>query len=172
MKILCDSSYLLPLIKVSIEGIPPNLLLELLVESKHKYYYSEISLFKITAKGLKLIDKEETITLQDVMSGLDAIQNDSRLEILSWTNNPYVLELASKFRAIHRDVIDCLIFATAICYCDCVITMDHNFYNRINQNSSILSEILSLNKNFHFWFDDLSGDPILLSEEKKTNTIL
>jgi len=166
MKIICDTSYLLPLIKVSIEGIPPNLLLELLVESKHKYYYSELSLFEITAKGLKIIDQEETISLQDVMNGLDAVQNDSRLEMLSWKKNPFIIELASKFRAIHQDTLDCLIFATAICYCDCIITLDHNFYDKINQNDSILSEIISLNNNFHFLFDDLSGDPILLSKEK------
>ncbi len=162
MKILCDTTYFLPLIKISIEGIPNNLLLELLIESKHDYFFSELSIFEMAAKGLKFIIKETEVTLQDVMNGLDAMQNDSRLQILSWSNNPLILELASKLRAIHQDTIDCFIFATAICNCDFIITMDHNFYTRITKDDSIIKEIKSLNKKFRFWFDDLSKDPILL----------
>lgn len=162
MKILCDTSYFLPLIKISIEEIPDNLLLELLSESKHEYYYSELSVFEIAAKGLKFLINETEITLQDVMSGLDALQNDSRLKSLSWSDNPLIIELASKFRAIHQDTIDCFIFASAICNCDCILTMDLTFYEKIANDKFMLKEINALNDKFQFWFGDISKDPVSL----------
>lgn len=162
MKILCDTTYFLPLIKISIDKIPTNLLLELLLDSKNEYFFSELSIFEIAAKGLKFIIKETKVTLQDLMNGLDAMQNDSRLHILSWSNNPLIIDLASRFRVIHQDTIDCLIYATAVCNCDCIITMDHTFYTKILEVDSIIKEIKSLNTKFQFWFDDLSKDPIML----------
>ena len=162
MKILWDTTYFLPLIKISIEGIPDNLLLKFLLESQHEYFYSDLSIFEITAKGLKFIRKKTDVTLQDVMNGLDALQNDSRLQILSWSDNPLIIELAYSLKAIHNDTIDCIIYATAMCKCDCIITMDHNFYNKIMGDDSIIKEIKSLNKHFQFWFDSLSKNPIPL----------
>jgi PIN domain nuclease of toxin-antitoxin system len=164
MKVLCDTSYLLPLIKLSIEELPDDLLWELLKESKHEYFYSELSIFEITAKGFKFILKETNITLQDIISGLDALKNNSQLKTLSWSDNPLIIELASKFKAFHKDTIDCIVFSTAICTCDCIITMDHTFYDIISKDNKLLSEILDLNDHFYFWFDDLKSEPILLKK--------
>jgi len=165
MKILIDTSYFLPLIKISIEGISENILLELLLQLKNRFFYSDLSLFELTAKGLKYINKGNQISIQDLMNGLDAIQNDTRLTHISWTNHPIIIELAAKLRTIHKDTIDCLIFASGICNCDCIITMDSDFYNRICQNNSIFEEIQSINKNFQFWFNDLSESPKLLKKK-------
>jgi len=164
MKILWDTTYFLPLIKISIEGIPDNLLLKLLIESKNEFFYSDLSIFEIIAKGLKIITRKTEVTLQDIMNGIDAIQNDSRLQTLTWSDNPLIIELVYNLKAIHNDTIDCIIYATAICKCDCIITMDHNFYNKIRGDDSIIKEIKSLNKNFQFWFGDLSEDPIPLKK--------
>lgn len=73
MKILIDTSYFLPLIKIGIENIPDTLLIDLLSKSSYKYYYSNLTLFKLTAKGLKLSSKKNTITPQDIRIGIDAI---------------------------------------------------------------------------------------------------
>lgn len=164
MKVLCDTSYLLPLIKLSIEELPDNLLWELLNESKHEYYYSELSVFEITAKGFKYLIKKAEITLQDVISGLDALHNDSQVRSISWSDNPLIIDLASKFRVFHKDTIDCILFSTAICTCDCIITMDHSFYDMLSKNDKLIKEIQDLNKQFYFWFDDLKNEPILLKE--------
>ncbi len=165
MKILLDTTYFLPLTKISLDGIPDNLLLKLLLEPKHEYFYSDLSIFEITAKGLKIITRETEVTLQDVMNGIDAMQNDSRLQILTWSDNPLIIELAYNLKAIHNDTIDCIIYATAICKCDCIITMDHSLYNKIRGDAFIIKEIKSLNKNFQFWFDDLSKNPIPLKKK-------
>jgi len=160
MKVLLDTSYFLPLIKIKIEEIPENLLLELLKESKHHFFYSELSIFEIAAKGLKMATKKKKIVPQDVMRGIDSIQNDSRLTRLSWSHNPLIMELSSSFRAIHADTIDCFIFATAVCKCECIATMDNSFYLKIKQDASIVEKIQQLNNNFQFWFKDLSDRPV------------
>lgn len=165
MKILIDTSYFLPLIKISIEGISEKILLDLLSQSKNRFFYSDLSIFELTAKALKYINKGNQISLQDLINGLHAIQNDTRLTHISWTDNPLIIEFATKLRTIHKDTIDCLIFAIGICNCDCIVTMDSDFYNQICQNNSIYEEIQSINKNFQFWFNDLIGSPKLLKKK-------
>ena len=165
MKILIDTSYFLPLIKISIEGISERLLLEVLLKSKHELFYSDLSLFELTAKAFKYINIENQISIQDLMNGLDAIQNDPRLTHLSWKDNPIIIELATKLRTIHKDTIDCLIFSTAICNSDCIVTMDRDLFNQISQNISVFQQIHSINKNFQFWFDALSESPKFLKKK-------
>ena len=158
MKILIDTSYFLPLIKIGIENIPQITLVNLLAKTSNKYFYSNLTLFELTAKGLKISSQENTITPQDIRIGIDAIQNDSRLVEKSFSDNPLIIELASQLKAIHKDTIDCLIFATAICTCDCIVTMDVSFFDQINKVPSLINEVRKINENFRFWFNDLSDD--------------
>ena len=158
MKILFDTSYFLPLIKVEVERIPQDLLIQLLADSSNEYFYSELSVFELTAKGLKFSSLEEELTPQDIRIGIDTLQNDPRINAISYTNNPLIIELASSFRKIHKDTIDCLIFATAICTCEGIITMDVTFYEEMNARPKILKEIQEINDSFKFWFNDLSED--------------
>ena len=158
MRILIDTSYFLPLIKIGIEIIPDTLLIDLLSKSSNDYFYSTLTIFELTAKGLKLSSKGNTITPQDIRIGIDAIQNDSRLTEKSFTDNPLIIELASQLKSIQNDIIDCLIFATAICTCDCIITMDKFFFDQLNKSIKVLKMVREVNDNFKFWFDDLSGD--------------
>ena len=158
MKIFIDTSYFLPLIKIEIENIPQDLLLNLLSETSHEYFYSNLSIFEITAKGLKFSSQSEEITPQDIRIGIDTLQNDTRLSLVSYADNPLIIELASLLRSIHNDTIDCLIFATAICTCECIITMDVSFFEKINDNPKIIKEIQEINDSFKFWFNDISND--------------
>lgn len=159
MKILIDTSYFLPLIKVEVEGIPQDLLINLLEKNSHEFYYSELSIFELTAKGLKLTTQDTNILVQDVRIGIDSIINDNRLIAISHTINPYIIEIAAELRNILKDTIDCLIIASAICESDCVITMDYNFYEKVIQNKIIKEKMLEINNNFKFWFNDLSEEP-------------
>ncbi len=167
MRIQIDTSYFLPLIKIAIEKIPSDLLINLLNESPHQYYYSELSLFELTAKGLKYSSQEDKLTPQDIRIGIDTLQNDNRLIKVSYINNPLIIELASELRKIHNDTIDCLIFSTAICTCECIITMDLDFYDEISKDLEIIKKIHHINNNFKFWFGDLSKDhkTLILREE-------
>jgi len=158
MKILIDTSYFLPLIKIGIENVPQTLLVNLLSKTSNEFFYSNLTIFELTAKGLKLSSQKNTITPQDIRIGIDAIQNDLRLTEKSFTDNPIIIELASQLKTIHNDTIDCLIFATAICVCDCIITMDVSLFDQINKTPSLINEIREINQNFRFWFNDLSED--------------
>jgi len=158
MKIFIDTSYFLPLIKVEVENIPQGLLLKLLSETSHEYFYSNLSIFELTAKGLKFSSQSEELTPQDIRIGIDTLQNDARLTLISYVDNPLIIELASLLRSIHKDTIDCLIFATAICTSECIITMDVSFFEKINSNPKIIKEIQEINDDIKFWFNDLSKD--------------
>jgi len=59
---------------------------------------------------------------------------------------------------MHNDTIDCLIFATAICTCDCIITMNEFFFDQLNKSSMLLKKLREINDNFKFWFNDLTGE--------------
>lgn len=158
MKILIDTSYFLPLIKVGIETIPDKLLIELLSKSSNSYFYSSLTLFELTAKGLKLASKEGVITPQDIRIGIDSIKNDMRLTEISYNDNPLIIELASNLKKIHNDTIDCLIFATAISSCDCIATMDELFYEQLNKSPQLMKKVREINDHFKFWFNDLKGE--------------
>lgn len=158
MKILIDTSYFLPLIKIGIETIPDKLLIDILARATNDYFYSTLTIFELTAKGLKLSSKGNEITTQDIRFGIDTIQNDARFTELSFTDNPLIIELASRLKVMHKDTIDCLIFATAICTCDCIITMDESFFDQLNKSPSLLKNVREINDSFKFWFNDLSGE--------------
>lgn len=158
MKVLLDTSYFLPLIKIGVEKIPPNLLIKLLADSSNEYFYSDLSIFELTAKGLKFSSQEEEITPQDIRVGIDTLQNDKRLMAILYTDNPLIIELASLLRSIHKDTIDCLIVATAICTCDCIITMNFLFFEEIKAYPKLIAKIQEINDSFKFWFNDLSTD--------------
>lgn len=81
---------------------------------------------------------------------------------VNFTDNPLIIELASELRSIHDDTIDCLIFATAMCNCDCLLTMDGSLMEKIKENIEILERIQTINKHFKFWLDDASDNPINL----------
>ena len=51
MKVLLDTTYLLPLIGIHIQDIPHDLLHKLMVEG-HEVFVSDISIFELAAKGL------------------------------------------------------------------------------------------------------------------------
>ena len=158
MKLILDTSYLLPLIKIGIENIPHELLLNLLSDSSYECFYSDLSIFEMTAKGLKFSSLEKKISPQDIRIGIDTLQNETRLKKISYTDNPLIIELASDIRTFHNDTIDCLILATAMCCCDCMATMDVMLFRSINKELEIIEKIQDINKNFKFWFNDLSSD--------------
>jgi predicted nucleic acid-binding protein len=162
MKIMIDTSYFLPLIKVGIKDISDRLLIDLLSESSNTYFYSTLTLFELTAKGLKITSKGNEISSQDIRVGIDTLKSDIRLTDISFTDNPLIVELASLLKGIHNDTIDCLIFATAISSCDCIITMDEIFFDQLNKSPQLNKKVREINDTFKFWFNDLKGEPINL----------
>src|SRR5271157_1332563 len=162
MKLFLDTTYLLPSIKIEVEGISASILKELLATPDIELFFADISLFELAAKGTKLIISGESLTMDEIRDGIDVLQNHPRVKSESWTEHPFLLDLALLLRKIHSVFIDCIILASAVCYADCIATFDQKLYETILNNPEIIQEILDVNQQFRFWFNDLSAEPVPL----------
>ncbi len=159
MKLFLDSSYLLSYFKVAVEGIPYDFIGQLMKKKDIKLLVSEISLSELIAKCFKLSIFASSLSYEDILSGIDSIRNDPRIQIVSWYENPKILETAYSLRKIHSDFFDCIIFATAIIEADVIGTFDDTFYKKMKKNDEISKQIFQLNPEFEFWFKDFKKSP-------------
>lgn len=158
MKILIDTSYFLPLINIGLEDFSESLLLDLLEEDLKTFYYSTISLFELTAKGMKISMKtDNAIKPKDIVRGIDAIVNDIRMHVIDYTQNTLIIETATKLREIHSDSIDCIIFACAIQECNAIITMDSHFVNKMLEARDLVKFLFEINEDFLFYVNELEN---------------
>ena len=170
MKMLLDSSYLLPFIQIQVERLSPRFILDLLndpTKSDWEFYYCDISLFELAAKGMKLLStslnsNNSKLTLEDIQHGLDVIRWNPHFHQILWFDHPFILGLISELRKIHSDFIDCTIFAAAICNTDAIATFDETFYNKIRKNAILCQKIKKINENFQFYFYDFSKNPKII----------
>jgi len=121
MKILLDTTYLLPLIGISIEEIPDEMILEL-INRGYKLFINYVTLFELAAKGAKYISMGK-LSLERVVKGIIAIVHDERVVKINIESFD-TLYTSFKLRRYLRDYIDCLIVATALHYCDILLTED------------------------------------------------
>lgn len=122
MKILFDSSYFFPLIKVKVEKSSPEIFSLIHQKETFELQFSSITLFELSAKGARMI-KSGKLTSNDVIDGINAL--------ISWRNissidpwNGEVQRLAFDFRLDHSDYIDCLILASAIIHTNVFVSED------------------------------------------------
>ena len=125
MKILLDTSYFLPLIGISIKGIPRDTILLFLEENE--VYISEITIFELSAKAAKYFVKN-ILPLHRFTRGLKALIYDERIEIIPLYDDE-IHSTAFKIRKIVKDYIDCLILSTALNYCELMVTEDEDLLN-------------------------------------------
>ena len=165
MKILFDSSYFMPLIRVEVNNWSSEQLYHYVKDhsSVHEFYYSELSLFEIAAKGTKIALNNSELTPKDIQIGIDSLQNYDEFSQTPLFSHPYIFDLAHLCRKIHNDFIDCLIFSSAVCYTECFSTYDHTFINKIINSKAILNKIKEINPKFMILFDDLKDKPKLLN---------
>jgi hypothetical protein len=163
MKVLLDTSYLLPFIEVELETITKETLKKVIQQKDMIYVFFEINIFEIVAKGMKIaMDSELTIT--DIQSGVDTILHHSPLQPIPWVSHPRLLNIAMKFRKILKDTIDCLIFATGLFYADCIATFDDTFLRKIRLNKEISKFVMEANPNLKIWIYSLEKEPLLFSD--------
>ncbi len=122
MKILFDSSYFFPLIKIKVEKSSPEIFSLIHQKKPFEMQFSSITLFELSAKGARMI-KSGKLTVNDVIDGINAL--------VSWKNisaiNPWngeVQRLAFDFRLDHSDYIDCLILTSAIIHANVFVSED------------------------------------------------
>jgi PIN domain nuclease of toxin-antitoxin system len=126
LKLLLDTTYLLPAIGISIKGIPKDALIKL-IQKKYQISISEISIFELSAKGAKYI-AERKLPAERVTKGIRAIVYNETISTIP-IHESTILLAAFKLRSMLNDFIDCLILSTAINQHDALVTEDNDIQN-------------------------------------------
>lgn len=141
LKLLLDSTYLLPIIGIQVEDIENALILlkKLRDEDKAEYYYTPFNLFEIIGRLSKLrYDPERVAT------GLMAIEEEFKL--IQPTREGYLKVLALRAKG-YRDLIDLLLYTTSQTTNITFLTRDYTLINFLNKHNEDISNILD-EKNF------------------------
>jgi len=126
LRLLLDTTYLLPAIGVSIKDLSQDAPIELIREG-HRISISDITIFELSAKGAKHITLG-TLTAERVSRGIRAIVYDDRIERIP-IHDSSVLLTAFKLRRMLNDFIDCLILSSAINRNDILVTEDGDIHD-------------------------------------------
>ena len=126
MRLLLDTTYLLPAIGVSVKGLPEDALIKLIGKGYH-ISISDVTIFELSAKGGKYITTA-TLTAERVSRGIRSIVHDERIARVP-IHDSSVLLTAFKLRRTLSDFIDCLIVSSAINQSDVLVTEDEHIQN-------------------------------------------
>lgn len=132
MKLLLDTTYLLPAIGISVRDVPRDALFELL-GAGHEIYISEITIFELSAKGARYI-VDGRLDAERASRGVRSIVYDERIEKVSTYGTP-VLRMAFRLRRLLSDFIDCIIASSAINTCDILVTEDKDIQGLTDEGS-------------------------------------
>jgi predicted nucleic acid-binding protein len=127
MKLLLDTTYLLPAIGIAIKELPHDTPIKLLNQG-HQITITDITLFELAAKAAKHTTNG-TLKPERATRGITAITHSNNIEIIPATTDPQILHTAFKLRNTLNDFIDCLITSAAINQCDTLITEDTDIQN-------------------------------------------
>jgi predicted nucleic acid-binding protein len=122
MKILLDSSFFFPFIRVQVEGCTTSSVLEILESSRFTIFRSELVVFEISAKGSKYV-QNNVVTIDDLVEGINTNQFLPAVHVVPLYPSA-IQVLAVEFRRNHSNFIDCLTLASAVIFCDAFVTMD------------------------------------------------
>jgi len=121
LRLLLDTTYLLPAIGVSIKSIPKDAPIKLM-QKGHQISISDVSVFELAAQGAKRITAEN-LSAERVARGIRAIVYDESLEVIPLYESAHLLT-AFRLRSMLSDFVDCLILSSAINRCDALVTED------------------------------------------------
>ena len=138
MRVLLDTTYLLPLIGVEVEGVSRDVL-TLLKKEGHTPVVSEISVFELLAKGSKLAAKE-VIPRERVSLVIQSLYKDESIIRVS-LENPDVVRYTIELRPYHSDTVDCVIIASALTKADIMLTEDKTLLYKNTQLRKAIRKI-------------------------------
>lgn len=144
MKLLLDTTYLLPAIGISIKELPKDAPIKL-IQKGHQISVSNISIFELSAKGARHI-VAGTLPAERVTRGIRAIIYDDTITIIPIHESTLLLT-AFKLRNMLGDFIDCLILSSAINQCDALITEDNDIQN-LKKNKEFNELVTTINPKF------------------------
>ena len=166
MKLLLDSTYLIPALNVDIlEGWAKQDFKNLIQSEKYELYYCDLSLFEIYTKCMKLILQQKMdVQIEVVQNGIQSILNSSRIFKINWWEHIFESEILLQFKKIHNDSIDCILIYLAIINCDIFATFDYNFIQKLKEIDIIKKFVQEINPQFKILLNNLSQENIPLFE--------
>jgi len=144
LRLLLDTTYLLPAIGISVKGIPKDAPIRL-VQKAHKIFMSDISIFELSANGAKHI-AAGTLSAERVTRGIRALIYNETIAMTP-IHDSTILLTAFKLRSMLSDFIDCLILSSAINQCDTLITEDNDIQN-LKKNKEFNELLVTTNPKF------------------------
>lgn len=133
MRLLLDTTYLLPAIGISIRGVPRMIVHDLQREG-HTLSICTITIFELAAKGARLIVSGK-LKHRRVQEGLGAILHDSRIVQVPY-QEPHIISRAIAMREEMDDFIDCLIISSAAMEADALVTEDEELHYIFSREST------------------------------------
>ena len=134
MKLLLDTTYLLPAIGISVKDLNEKAILNL-ADKGHELFISEVSLFELSAKGAKYV-VEGRLSPARVCRGINAIIYDERIKITRMHESSILLT-AFRLRKLIDDFMDCIILSSAINHAEVLVTEDEDLHKLSEEISSI-----------------------------------
>ena len=140
MRLLLDTTYLLPAIGIAIKGLPKDAPIKL-IQKGYQISISDVSIFELSAKGAKHVAAGK-LSAERVTKGIRAIIYDETIEMIPIYESTLLLT-AFKLRSMLGDFVDCLILSSAINRCDALITEDSDIQNlkKINEFNELITTI-------------------------------
>jgi len=130
LRVLLDTTYLLPLIGVEAEGVSRDIL-ALLKKEGHTPVISEISVFELLAKGSKLAAKA-VVPSERVSLAIQSLYKDESINRVS-PENPSVAGYTIELRPHHSYTVHCVITASALAEAESILTEDKTLLNANTQ---------------------------------------
>jgi predicted nucleic acid-binding protein len=147
LKVLLDTTYLLPLIGIAIKEVSKDALSKLNAKG-YELSISEITLFELSAKGAKYTHKNG-LSPERVTLGVKALLYDDSIEKIP-TYDSKILLTAITLRSLMVDFVDCLILSTALNSCDELITEDQVIHD-LQENKKYLDLQSTINPDFKMY---------------------
>lgn len=144
MRLVLDTTYLLPAVGVSVKEISSEDLLSSLNKT-NETALCEISIFELCAKAAKYVAAGK-LEAQRVSRGIRAIMEDESIAKLRAYDSEQ-LSTAIKLREMLGDFIDCMILATAINQADGLLTEDGSIHE-LRRNEEFKKLVKSVNPDF------------------------
>lgn len=144
MKVLLDTTYLLPTVGVAIKEISKDTVTKL--QSKgHELSISEITFFELSAKTAKYI-QHGILTPERVTFGIRSILHNESIQKIP-SHSSQLLLSAFSLRCLMTDFVDCLIVSTALNNTDILVTEDEVIKD-LKKNKAFLELKASINPKF------------------------
>jgi len=144
LRLLLDTTYLLPAIGVLVKGLSRDAVIKL-IEKGHKVSISDITIFELSANGAKHI-ATGALTAERVSSGIRSIAYDERISRAPIYESS-ILSTAFKLRRMLSDFIDCLILSSAINRNETLITEDEEIQD-LRKNRAFQELLEPINPKF------------------------